>query len=237
MSAVEHFAYDFRVARPATPLRHHVTESIRTAIAVGKFKVGERIRERELCEMTGVSRTLVREALRQLESEGLIEVVAHRGPVVAAITREQAIGIYQVREVLEGLAAELFARHAPDERRSEMRDALENVRQAYGGDDPFAWIAAKNRMYACMIEGSGNEALGKSLGMLNARAMLLRARSIGAPGRRDRSIAELEALVEALVAGKPKGARDAAMRHVREAAKVAIAGFPSDSGGVDHASD
>lgn len=60
----------FRVERVAAPLRHSVTESIRYAIAIGRFRAGERLPERELCEMTGVSRTLVREALRQLESEG-----------------------------------------------------------------------------------------------------------------------------------------------------------------------
>ena len=69
----------FRVERVAAPLRHQVIESIRNAIVTGYFKPGERLLERRLCEMIGVSRTLVREALRQLESEGLIEVVAHRG--------------------------------------------------------------------------------------------------------------------------------------------------------------
>src|SRR4029453_14605723 len=71
--------HDFRVEKIAAPLRHGVTESIRYAIALGRFKGGERLPERALCEMTGVSRTLVREALRQLESEGLIKVLPHRG--------------------------------------------------------------------------------------------------------------------------------------------------------------
>ncbi len=90
-------------------LRRSVTESIRNAIAAGVFKAGARLPERDLCEMTGVSRTLVREALRQLESEGLIEVLAHRGPIVARVTPEQAEGVYQVRIELEGLASQLFA--------------------------------------------------------------------------------------------------------------------------------
>ena len=60
--------HDFRVVQIAAPLRHSVTESIRNAITLGRFKAGERLPERDLCEMTGVSRTLVREALRQLES-------------------------------------------------------------------------------------------------------------------------------------------------------------------------
>jgi DNA-binding GntR family transcriptional regulator len=60
---------DLRVVRIAAPLRHSVTESIRNAITVGRFKAGERLPERHLCEMTGVSRTLVREALREQAAE------------------------------------------------------------------------------------------------------------------------------------------------------------------------
>src|ERR1700754_1197613 len=100
---------DFKVPRAASVLRHSVTESIRNAILLGRFKGGERLPERALCEMTGVSRTLVREALRQLESEGLITVLPHRGPVVASLSVKQAEGIYQVRIELEGLACQLFA--------------------------------------------------------------------------------------------------------------------------------
>lgn len=226
MLKAEHQSYDFKVARPTTPLRHNVTESIRTAIAVGRFKAGERMPERDICEMTGVSRTLVREALRQLESEGLIEVVAHRGPVVAEITREQAIGIYQVREVLEGLAVELFAVNASEQMRVDVREALEALKRAYTVSDPVQWIEAKNRMYDCIVRGSGNEALGRSLNMLNARAMLLRSRSMMTPGRNAKSTAEIEALVDAMVSGDPLKARKAAITHVREAGKVAVSTFP-----------
>lgn len=221
-------AYDFRVARPTTPLRHNVTESIRTAIAVGRYKAGERMPERDLCEMTGVSRTLVREALRQLESEGVIEVIAHRGPVVATITRDQAIGIYQVREVLEGLAAELFAKNATDRLRTDVRKAFEGLRDAYRIDDPVQWIEAKNRLCACVAEGAGNEALGRSLNMLNARAMLLRSRSMKTPGRHRKSIAEIEALIDAMIDGNPKKAREAAVHHVREAGRAAVSTFAAD---------
>ncbi len=68
----------------------------------GRFKPGERLIERELCDMMGVSRTAVREALRQLESEGLVENIAKRGPIVARITRTDAISIYEMRGVIRG---------------------------------------------------------------------------------------------------------------------------------------
>lgn len=214
--------HDFRVERIAAPLRHSVTESIRFAIALGRFKAGERLPERGLCEMTGVSRTLVREALRQLESEGLIQVLPHRGPVVARLSPEQAEGVYQVRVELEGLACQLFAERATEAQRATLENAFAKLEASYGDADPLARLRAKNYFYDCLIDGSGNEALGISLRMLNARVMLLRATSLQAPGRSKASLAELADLMTALASRDGKRARRAAELHVRNAAEAAI---------------
>lgn len=214
---------DFRVERVAAPLRHSVTESIRYAIATGRFKGGERLPERELCEMTGVSRTLIREALRQLESEGLIEVLPHRGPVVAKLTAEQARGIYQVRILLEGLACQLFAENASEAQRTALTQAFERLRSSFDSADPMARLEAKNQFYDMLIDGSGNLALGQSLRMLNARIMLLRATSLQAPGRSVESMRELGELMDALARRDAEGARLAAIRHVESAAASALA--------------
>jgi len=215
--------HDFRIEKVAAPLRHGVTESIRHAIAVGRFKGGERLPERALCEMTGVSRTLVREALRQLESEGLIKVLPHRGPVVAKLSAEQAEGVYQVRIELEGLACQLFAERASDAQRAALSKAFAKLKSALRQPDPLARLNAKNHFYDCLIDGSRNEALGMSLRLLNARIMLLRATSLRAPGRSSQSLAELSDLMDALMERDGKRARKAAASHVRNAAQAAIA--------------
>ena len=214
--------YDFRVDRPAALLRHRVTETIRNAIAVGRLKAGERVRERDLCEMAGVSRTLVREALRQLESEGVIQVVAHRGPIVAEISPEQAVGIYQVRELLEGLAAELFGTRASDADRAALQHAYEEVEAAFATSDIVLWLATKNRFYDCLFEGAKNEALAASLSMLNARMTLLRARSLQTAARREKSLRELRELIDSLNRGDGVAARAIAVDHVRQAAAAAM---------------
>jgi DNA-binding GntR family transcriptional regulator len=216
-------AQTFRVERVAAPLRQGVTQSIRNSIAVGRFKPGDRLTERDLCEMTGVSRTLVREAFRQLESEGLITVVPHRGPVVARLTPEQAEGIYQVRRELEGLAAELFAKHASEDDQRALRKALADLAVAIHSSDPVVRLSAKNEFYASLIRGAGNEALGQALNMLNSRIMLLRSTSLQATGRAAASIEELQILVEALIARDARAAREAAVRHVANAASTALA--------------
>jgi DNA-binding GntR family transcriptional regulator len=213
---------DFKVPRAASVLRHSVTESIRNAILVGRFRPGERLPERELCEMTGVSRTLVREALRQLESEGLIHVIPHRGPVVDRLSPEQAEGIYQVREELEGLACQLFAEHASDAQRKALQDAFQALKRAMTNGTALERLTAKNFFYQQLLDGAGNEALTTTLRLLNSRVMLLRSTSMQAPGRSKKSLAELADVIEAVVARDGKAARRAGSLHVRNAAKVAI---------------
>ena len=214
---------NFRVVRSAAPLRHSVTENIRNAIAVGHFQPGERLPERELCEMIGVSRTLVREALRQLESEGLIHIIPHRGPVVATLSAAQAKGIYAVRTELEGLASELFAKRASDAQLSALKKAFDELKIALTKSDPIDRLKAKNYFYDCLVEGSGNEALGDTLRMLNSRVTLLRATSLKAAGRTKKSIEELERLMKALSSRDALAARKAAAIHVKNAAAAALA--------------
>ncbi|MCF8479323.1 MAG: GntR family transcriptional regulator [Rhodospirillum sp.] len=212
----------FRVDKVAAPLRHSVTESIRNAIAIGRFTAGERLPERELCELTGVSRTLVREALRQLESEGLIQVQPHRGPIVSRLTRTQAEGIYQVRVELEGLACRLFAENATDRQRGDLQLAFAALKQALEFGDSMERLKAKNAFYDRLIDGSSNEALGISLRMLNSRVMLLRATSLQAPGRSKESIRELSDLLDALMERDGEKAKRLGQHHVGKAAEAAL---------------
>ncbi len=222
---------DFRVIRVAAPLRQSVVESIRNAIATGRFSAGERLTEKGLCEMVGVSRTLVREALRQLESEGLIDVLPHRGPVVARVSVVQAEQIYQVRRELEGLAAELFALNATEAQQNELRKALKDLKSGMASGDAAVRLAAKNEFYACLLRGSGNAALAQVLGLLNSRVTLLRATSLQHKGRAQKSMVELGTLVDALLARDAQAARKAATTHVGHAAEAALNVLRAQLGG------
>src|SRR5438445_7587472 len=91
-------------------VRSMVTQKLREAIMSGTLKPGQRLIERELCEMTGVSRPSIREALRALEADGLVNTVPHRGPVVSTIILEEAKQHYAARVVLEGIAGHECAR-------------------------------------------------------------------------------------------------------------------------------
>lgn len=223
MADGDHTDVTFRVERVASSLRHDVTDSIRTAIAVRRFQPGQRLIERELCEMTGVSRTLVREALRQLESEGLIAIMPNRGPVVRTFTPEQAKGVYDVRRELEGLAAAFFAERASDKQRNALEVSFQELKKVMTTGDPIQRLRAKNEFYERLLQGAANDALADTLRMLNSRVTFLRATTLQAEGRALRSLAELEQLMAALAAKDPGKARKIAAMHVENASTAAIA--------------
>src|SRR6266403_1193801 len=105
----------FRVRREDQSLRALTVSNLRRAIFSLHFKPGERLTEKALCELTGVSRPLMREVLRDLEAQGLIENVPHKSPIVTTLTRSDAMEIYEVRSALEPMAARLFVERAKEE--------------------------------------------------------------------------------------------------------------------------
>jgi DNA-binding GntR family transcriptional regulator len=213
---------NMRVVRVAAPLRQQVVDNIREAIAVGRLAPGSRLVERDLCEMTGVSRTLIRETLRQLESEGLIDVIPNKGPIVAKITARQAREMFQLRAELEGLASQLFAELASDAQLKALQDAFAKLREAYVSADSIKMLAAKSHFYDCLVAGSGNETLGTMLRQLQARAMVLRATSLSQPGRTAESEREIAELMKAIKKRDGAAARKASMAHITKAAQAAL---------------
>jgi len=212
---------ELKIARLA-PTRQHAIEELRSAITTGKFRPGERLIERELCDRLRVSRTVVRETLRQLETEGLVTTIAYRGPVVTLLTPDEAAGIYQVRAALESLAARLFATRAIDTDRARLKSMLEDVAKAYAADDPTSILGTKAKFYDALVAGSGNPVIGSMLRQILARTMLLRSLSLSNPGRSHQSIAELRSIVDAIFRRDADGASRASTEHVEQAAAVAL---------------
>lgn len=188
--------------RHAAPLRHQVLEALRTAIVEGRLVPGQRLIERTLTAMYGVSRTVIREALRQLESEGLVETIAHRGPVVRELTAGEARELYAIRAALEGLAARLFAGQAGAAQLRELAAAVAEVARAHRANDAGAMLAAKSRFYAVMYEGAGSAVLSQMLATLHARIARWRRLGLTHPQRsRQRSsesLRDLRAIVAAI---------------------------------------
>lgn len=211
------------VQRFAAPLRQQVLDGLRQAIIDGRLAPGARLIERELTEMMRVSRTVIREALRQLESEGLIAIIPNKGPVVRALTLAEAKDLYHIRAVLEGLAARLFTEHADDAQVKRIGEALEVVVKAYAGGDAQQVLETKNRFYDVLFEGAGSETLSSMLGTLHARIWRWRALGLSHPERSAQRSKESVRNLRAMLAAIRKRDAGAAERITREEANRAAA--------------
>lgn len=224
---------DLKIEREPLSLRGKLVEQLRLAILKGRFAPGERLAESRLCEAFGVSRGLLREAMQQLAAEELVINIPHRGPVVASIDRSQAEEIYRVRGVLEGLAAEDFARNASPEQCQHLYDITAELHALADESRASERVEVKNRFYETLIEGAKNRVVGQFLVQLNNRVSQLRHLSLSVPGRYPETLKEIDRIIDAIRAGDAAAARAAAEDHVRRATQVILEQFsepPSDSG-------
>jgi DNA-binding GntR family transcriptional regulator len=205
----------------AAPLRQQVLDGLRQAIIDGRLAPGARLTERELTEMMGVSRTVVREALRQLETEGLIENIPNKGPVVRTLSLSEARDLYSVRAVLEGFAARLFADKATDAQIARLDQALVRVVAAYDSGDATAVLDSKNSYYGVLFEGAGSETLSSMLATLHARIWRWRALGLTHPRRSDDRSRESVVRLQAVLGAIRSRDGDAAERLTRDEAQKA----------------
>ncbi|RMQ40795.1 GntR family transcriptional regulator [Pseudomonas cichorii] len=213
---------NFKVNRNPVTLREIVLDKLRSAIMNFQLLPGDRLVERDLCDRLGVSRTSVREALRHLESEGLVEFADAKGPRVAIITLEDACDIYELRCVLEGLIVQLFTLRAKAKDIRALEKALEENRKALNDGELQQVIDSVQSFYDVLLEGSGNHIAATQLRQLQARISYLRATSVSQLNRRGASSQEMERMVEAIKSGDPLAAHQASVDHVRNAATVAL---------------
>ena len=223
-------AESLRVERAPAPIRSRVLDNLRQAILEHKLAPGRRLIERELVELTGVSRTSIREALRELAAEGLVTTIPNKGTVVATVTAEEARQLYQVRSALEGLAGRLFVENATNAQRRALVNALRAVERA-APKGSAAMLAAKDKFYDVLFEGGGNEALRSMAGALHARVNLLRSMSLSVPGRSAESLAELAEIVAAVQAGDADAAAKACSHHVEAAGMAGFGALSEETAG------
>lgn len=208
---------------PAPLLRERVANRVRDAIISGMFAPGQRLVERELCERLGVSRTSVREALRELEVEGLITTWPHRGPSVAVVDEATARSVYEVRAELEGLACRLFAERATDRQLVRLEEATAVLADIYADYRADAFLRAKSAFYDALLDGAGNDIAAGMLRSIHNRISMLRATSLSDPARAAVSMGEIRTILAALKARDGAAAEAACVDHIRNAARTALA--------------
>lgn len=206
------------------PLRNKIIDALRRAVETGALKPGTRLVEKDLCQQLNVSRTSLREALRQLQAEGLLVELFNRGLAVVEISPEDAANIYRVRGVVEALIVEQFVENASDGAVDELRSQSEVVYEAYRSGDPDRIMTAKREFYSRICAGAGNAVALNILYNLTLLTSTLRRRSVVRKERQKQSIAEIGKIVSAIRKRDKQAARAAAELHVSNAATSAFIG-------------
>lgn len=204
------------------PVRRQVEQRLRDAIIASRFLPGEHLSDRLLCDLFGVSRGVIREAVRLLEAEGLIKVVPNRGPFVAYLSAAEATQVYEVRGVLEALAGQGFAERASVEEIAELRAVFEEIAAVKPGTDRMTILGLKRRFYDVLLRGCRNDYVARMLDQLLNRNSQLRATTLSDPLRLPQTVAEIRRIVEAVERRDKQGAWQACQEHVAQAAQVAL---------------
>lgn len=199
-----------KLYRNERPLRDIVGEQIRERIYDGRFPPGTRLVERDLAGLFGVSRLPVREALRILSNEGLAEYRPSRGVVVRSLDRRQVEELFDIREALEVLAVRQAAERASAGVAHQLSELISEAHVALEAGDADAAASANSRFHDEIVALSGNELLQSLLEPLLGRLHWL-FRQIS---DFEDVVAEHDELCNAITAGDPERAAEAARLHV-----------------------
>jgi DNA-binding GntR family transcriptional regulator len=206
----------------SAPLRNRIIASLRSAIESGLLQPGERLIERDLCDQLGVSRTSLREALRELQALGVLTKADNRSLVVGTLRAGEAANAYSIRAVLEALVVGEFIEHASDRQMEELRGYGDALKQAYRSGSVEHILKAKRIFYDCICSGAQNSLAFDIINRLTLRTSILRSRSVAKKERQKQSVKEIEAILATIEARDAEAAKRAAATHVVHASQSAL---------------
>ena len=183
-----------------TALAVEISNHLRQMIFEGALEPGEKVREKLLTEQFGVSRTPLREALKVLAAEGLLELIPNRGAVITRQSPDELDEVFGVLAVLEGLAGELAAKAASDEDLARVSDMTRQLRQSFDNADRPEYFRINQAIHKAILEAASNDTLARSHELLAYRAQRARYQANLTPERWRVAVEEHEAIAEALEA-------------------------------------
>ncbi len=202
------------------PLHEEVADRLRGLLTEGRLAPGARLNERVLCEQLQVSRTPLREALKVLATERLVELSPNRGARVVALARADVAELFELMGALEGLAGELAAaRHEPGEL-AAIRALHAEMVAAHARRDLVAYYDRNRRIHLAISRCARNAALGETYDSVNIRIQALRFRSNFDHDKWDEAVREHDAMLAALAARDGPRLRrllEGHLRHKRDA--------------------
>lgn len=207
----------FIVGILTTSITSQVTNAIRDAIVDGDYEPGQKLSEVNLSEYYQVSRTPIREALKQLEREGLVEIIPRVGTCVTKPTEKELKELFTVKEVLEGLAAGLLAVNRSTEEIKRIQKSVADMEKAIQTSDNKLYVNANTVFHKAILEGADNSKLSYMLNLLLNQIPYNRYvyLTIEDPKRLKKSLNEHKAILAAIEKGDPEEAEKAMREHVK----------------------
>lgn len=211
-------------------LREKILETIRESILKGTLKPGEKVAEPELAERFGISRTPIREAFRQLESEGYLTVIPRKGAVVTDLSERDVEEFYAIKSILEGFAARLAAERLSEREIERLESINERLGELADDGDVKTFFRVHGEFHDLFIRAGGNEKLCELIGQLGMRFNRLRMASLSLPGRMQISVQEHEKLIAAFRGRDAETADNLVKKTAIIGAQVLIESMASEQG-------
>ncbi|PRO32757.1 GntR family transcriptional regulator [Acinetobacter baumannii] len=213
---------NLKIENPPVTLRELCLDKVRNAIITGYFPSGKRLVERTLCEELGVSRSVVREVIRYLEAEGLVEILPNKGPIVSLLNWDIASQIYEIRLLLEQSAVVECTKNLDEKTAEKLKLLLEDLKAAFAADDINLIIATSTRLYETIFTTANHHIAWEVVQRLNGRISRLRAMTMKSTKREISGYQRIKNMCEAIYLHKdPEKAKQAVAEHIAEAAAVA----------------
>jgi len=195
-------------------LHDQVASRLRTMLVEGQIAPGAKLNERELSAQLRVSRTPLREAIKLLAAEGLVDLLPNRGAVAVKLTETDVIDTFELLATLEGMSGELAAQRITDEELAELRALHYEMMACFARRDLSGYYRINARIHTAINDAARNPVLASTYRSINARVQSLRFRTNQNEAKWKSAVAEHERMVEALAAHDAAAMRTLMIEHL-----------------------
>jgi len=210
------------ISIPRAALHEQVAMRLRQMLIEGRIGPGAKLNERELAESLQVSRTPLREAIKMLAAEGLVELLPNRGAVALSLSEQDVLNTFEVMAGLEALSGELAAQRITASELAEIKAMHFEMLAAYTRNDLSGYYRINARIHRAINAAAKNPVLGVTYNQVNARLQALRFRSNQDGAKWKRAVKEHEQMIDALTARDPAAMRVVLLTHLQNKRDVVL---------------
>ena len=210
------------IAIPRAALHEQVAHRLRQMLVESRIPPGAKLNERELAEVLHVSRTPLREAIKMLAAEGLVELLPNRGAIAVELNETDILNTFEVMAGLEGMSGELAAQRITEAELAEIRAMHFEMMAAWTRRDLSNYYRLNSLIHEAINRAAKNPVLTDTYRQVNARLQALRFRSNQDEAKWKRAVKEHEKMVEALAARDAPAMRQVLMDHLRHKREVVV---------------